>query len=155
MIAKLSRSLREAGIVGSFVIGLVACSPAAQSTAYTMYRDANCGCCLAWRDHVEGEMPFEITSQDAEDMVAVKDRLGVPDALRSCHTMVVEGYVIEGHVPAEAIAQLLRDRPSDVTGLAVPGMPIGSPGMEQGGRTEPFQVIAFGPKGYAVFANYP
>ncbi|MXO57252.1 DUF411 domain-containing protein [Altererythrobacter gangjinensis] len=120
-----------------------------------MYRDVNCGCCLAWREHLEGALPMSVVAQDVGNMSAVKERLGVPKQLRSCHTMVIDGYVIEGHVPAETIAKLLKERPSDVSGLAVPGMPIGSPGMEQGGRTEPYQVIAFGPKGFAVFASYP
>jgi hypothetical protein len=155
VIAKLSLKLRNAGLAGSLSLGLVACAPAANAAAYTMYRDADCGCCLAWRDHVEGGLPISVVTQDVEDMPAVKERLGVPDALRSCHTMVVEGYVIEGHVPAEAIARLLEERPVGVIGLAVPGMPVGSPGMEQGSRTQPFQVIAFGPDGYSVFASYP
>ena len=73
----------------------------------------------------------------------------------SCQTMEVEGYIIEGHVPAEAIARLLRERPEGVTGLAVPGMPLGSPGMEMGDRVQPYEVIAFGPDGQKVFASYP
>ena len=85
----------------------------------------------------------------------IKDRLGVPRELRSCHTMVVEGYVIEGHVPAEDVARLLAERPEGVTGIAVPGMPVGSPGMEMGERVQPYQVIAFGEAGQSVFASHP
>jgi len=86
---------------------------------------------------------------------ALKAAKGVPQDMWSCHTMEVEGYIIEGHVPAEAIARLLRERPEGVTGLAVPGMPLGSPGMEMGDRVQPYEVIAFGPDGQKVFASYP
>ena len=82
-------------------------------------------------------------------------RLGVPADLVSCHTAVIGGYVIEGHVPARDIARLLEQRPKGVKGLAVAGMPLGSPGMEAGGRVQPYQVIAFGDAGRRVFANYP
>ncbi|NIJ62536.1 DUF411 domain-containing protein [Qipengyuania flava] len=87
-------------------------------------------------------------------MAEVKAELGVPDALASCHTMKVDGYIIEGHVPAREIARLLEERPTGVTGLAVAGMPLGSPGMEVGGRVQPYQVIAFGPAGRNVWASY-
>jgi hypothetical protein len=88
------------------------------------------------------------------DLAPVKRRLGVPPALQSCHTAVVEGYVIEGHVPADLIDRLLRERPS-VVGLAVPGMPVGSPGMETPGQAaERYQVLAFDQKGRTtVFAT--
>ena len=95
----------------------------------------------------------EVTAENA-DMKMVKDLHGVPDDLRACHTMIVEGYVIEGHVPAEAILKLLREKPKNVTGLAVPGMPVGSPGMEYQDMKQPYQVIAFGPQGQRVFASY-
>ena len=92
--------------------------------------------------------------EDAEDLAPVKRRLGVPRALQSCHTGVIEGYVIEGHVPADLIDRLLRERPS-VVGLAVPGMPVGSPGMEAPGQAaERYQVLAFDQKGRTtVFAT--
>lgn len=86
-------------------------------------------------------------AEDLEDLTPIKQKLGVPRALRSCHTAVVEGYVIEGHVPADLIDRLLRERPS-VVGLAVPGMPVGSPGMEAPGQAaERYQVLAFDQKG--------
>lgn len=88
-------------------------------------------------------------------MPSLKRRLGVPDDLASCHTAEVEGYVVEGHVPAEDIVRLIEQRPAGVRGLAVPGMPIGSPGMEQGGRRDAFEVIAFRANGSReVFARY-
>ena len=100
-------------------------------------------------------MEAEVASVDTDDMSALKAAKGVPQDMWSCHTMEVEGYIIEGHVPAEAIALLLRERPEGVTGLAVPGMPLGSPGMEMGDRVQPYEVIAFGPDGQKVFASYP
>ena len=100
-------------------------------------------------------MEAEVASVDTDDMSALKAARGVPQDLWSCHTMEVDGYIIEGHVPAEAIARLLRERPEGVTGLAVPGMPLGSPGMEMGDRVQPYEVIAFGPDGLKVFASYP
>ena len=134
---------------------LAACSGVAQAASYTMFRDPNCGCCEAWAAHIREGLHADVAVQDSADMGAVKDREGVPDELRSCHTMIVDGYVIEGHVPAGDVARLLRERPADVEGLAVAGMPLGSPGMEMGGRTQPYQVIAFGPAGKRVFASYP
>ena len=134
---------------------LTACSGAAQAANYTMFRDPNCGCCEAWAAHIREGLHADVAVQDSADMGAIKDREGVPDELRSCHTMIVDGYVIEGHVPAGDVARLLRERPADVEGLAVAGMPLGSPGMEMGGRTQPYQVIAFGPAGKRVFASYP
>ena len=133
---------------------LAACTGAAQAAEYTMFRDPNCGCCEEWAKHVREGMEAAVTVTESADMGSVKDRAGVPADLRSCHTMIVDGYVIEGHVPAADIARLLAERPDGVTGLAVPGMPIGSPGMEVGDRSQPYQVIAFGPAGRAVFASY-
>src|SRR3546814_11096238 len=87
-------------------------------------------------------------------MAAVKDKQGVPQALRSCHTMLVGGYVIEGHVPAKEISRLLREKPKGVKGLAVAGMPTGSPGMEHGDHREAYKVLPFGPGGQRVYASY-
>lgn len=146
-------SLRRA-MAPVLLMALAACSNAAQAASYTMFRDPNCGCCEEWADHVHAGMQAEIAVEERSDMGAIKDREGVPVDLRSCHTMMVDGYVIEGHVPAADIARLLRERPEGVEGLAVPGMPIGSPGMEMGDRTQPYQVIAFGSAGRSVFASY-
>ncbi len=133
---------------------LAACSSAAQAASYTMFRDPSCGCCEQWAEHVRHGIDVEVIVHDSSDMRAVKDARGVPANLRSCHTMIVEGYVIEGHVPAADIVRLLAERPEGVAGLAVPGMPIGSPGMEMGERTQPFQVIAFGEAGRSVYNSY-
>ncbi|MGB3711770.1 MAG: DUF411 domain-containing protein [Erythrobacter sp.] len=140
--------------VAPALLALAACSGAAHAAEYTMFKDPNCGCCDHWADHVRDDMETEVAVSANEDMAAVKDRYGVPPRLRSCHTMIVDGYVIEGHVPAADIERLLKERPEGVTGLAVPGMPIGSPGMEMGDRTQPYQVIAFGDAGQTVFASY-
>ena len=153
MITAIAKSMRENSAAGLLLLSLAACSTAAQAASYTMYRDAGCGCCLKWADHASEGLDAEVIAENA-DMPMVKDLHGVPNDLRSCHTMIVEGYVIEGHVPAEAIRKLLREKPTDVIGIAVPGMPVGSPGMEYQDMKQPYQVIAFGPKGQSVFASY-
>lgn len=133
---------------------LTACTSAAQAAPFVMFRDPGCGCCEKWAEHIETNMKQDVETRNSNDMGAVKDANGVPAALRSCHTMIVEGYVIEGHVPAEAIAKLLREKPAGMKGLAVAGMPVGSPGMEYQNQTQPYQVIAFGESGQHVFASY-
>ena len=134
---------------------LAACTSAAQAATYEMFRDPDCGCCGLWADHVRSENEAEVSETISANMVQVKQEKGVPQDLWSCHTMTVDSYVIEGHVPVEQIERLLRERPEGVRGLAVPGMPIGSPGMEMGDRTQPYQVIAFRKDGSRfVFASY-
>ena len=119
-----------------------------------MERDPGCPCCEDWADHVREELGFDVTARDRPE-AGVSTEPSLPQALVSCHTMKVEGYAIEGHVPAREIARLLRERPADVAGLAVGGMPLGSPGMEAGGRTQPYQVVAFGNGKSEVYASYP
>ncbi|OCC23020.1 metal-binding protein [Croceicoccus estronivorus] len=140
--------------MGGFLAVLTACSGVAQAASYTMYRDPYCGCCEQWADHVRAKMKVAIAVDERQDMASVKDRHAVPSSMRSCHTMVIDGYVIEGHVPASDIARLLRERPEGVKGLAVPGMPLGSPGMEMGGERQAYQVIAFGPAGNRIYSNH-
>lgn len=141
-------------IIAPALLSLAACSSVAQAATYTMFKDPNCGCCDHWADHVREGMDAEVAVSESTDMASVKDTHGVPARLRSCHTMIVDGYIIEGHVPAAEIARLLEERPEGVRGLAVPGMPIGSPGMEMGNHTQPYQVVAFGEAGMSVFASY-
>ena len=106
----------------------------------TVRKHPTCGCCSVWIDHLR-EAGFPVAAHDVEDMAAVKDAAGVPQAMASCHTAEVAGYFIEGHVPAGDIARLLRERPA-ARGLAVPGMPLGSPGMEHPeGIVHPYQVL--------------
>ena len=120
-----------------------AASPAdAQAARMVVYKTPTCGCCRAWVDHVQAA-GFAVEVHDMPDVTPVKNEHGLPGHLGSCHTAVVDGYVVEGHVPADVIRRLLRERPQ-IAGIAVPGMPIGSPGMEvPSGRKDPYDVIAF------------
>jgi len=111
----------------------------------TVYRSPTCGCCGKWIEHMK-KHGFVIKDIQTADMDAVKRRLGVPKELESCHTAVVDGYVIEGHVPAGDVKKMLQTK-AVVAGLAAPGMPSGSPGMEMGGRKDSFSVIAFDKNG--------
>ena len=154
MISNLRMAIVRRTIAGTLVLGtaLTACS--AQAASFTMYRDANCGCCLEWAKHVEGSDEHEVKSVDHPDMASVKAENGVPGDLQSCHTAIVDGYVIDGHVPVADVERLIAERPAGVKGLAVAGMPMGSPGMEHGNHRQAFQVIAFGPEGRSVWASY-
>lgn len=113
----------------------------AQSPKIVVHKDPNCGCCTKWVLHLKQE-GFDAAIEETSKLDAVRKSLGVPTALAGCHTAEVDGYVVEGHVPAMAIRELLRERPQ-ATGLAVPGMPAGSPGME-GPRPQRYAAILFG-----------
>src|SRR5215218_6619559 len=127
---------------------------APKPTAITVYKDPSCGCCKNWVEHLRAN-GFAPEVHDRSDMDALKDSLGVPTALRSCHTGVVGKYVIEGHVPAADVKQLLATKPAKTVGVAVPGMPAGSPSMEMGGRVDRYDVIAFAPGGATrIFARH-
>jgi hypothetical protein len=154
MMSQLSHSLRRSASIFGAIL-LAACTGAAQAAPYVMFRDPGCGCCKEWAAHARHGLQHEVQVREDEPMERVKARLGVPVDLASCHTTVIEGYVIEGHVPAREIARLLKEKPAGVRGLAVAGMPMGSPGMDAGGRVQPYQVIAFGDAGRKVFASYP
>jgi len=106
-----------------------------------VYRSPTCGCCKKWMAHLE-DNHFNVTEMRTGDMQAIKDQYGVPKALASCHTALIEGYVVEGHVPVHDIQQLLKTRPK-VLGIAVPAMPIGTPGMEMGDEQDTYDVISF------------
>lgn len=122
--------------------------------ALTVYKDALCGCCKKWVERLRAN-GFAPVAHDRTDMDALKDSLGVPAALRSCHTAVAGEYVIEGHVPAADLKRLLAAKPKGVLGLAVPGMPKGSPGMEAPGRPDRYEVLAFSAGGKTkVFASH-
>src|SRR5829696_4530089 len=127
---------------------------ATKPTAITVYKDPSCGCCTKWVEHLRAN-GFAPEVHDRSDMDALKDSLGVPAALRSCHTAVVGKYVIEGHVPAADVKRLLAAKPTKTVGVAVPGMPAGSPGMEMGARVDRYDVIAFAPGGATrIFARH-
>ena len=113
-----------------------------------MHKDPNCGCCGQWAEHLQAN-GFRVKTVPERDMESVKRRLAVPQRLTSCHTAKVGGYVIEGHVPASAIKRLLREKPA-VAGLAVAGMPLGSPGMEVPGKKDPYDVMSFDKAGKAA-----
>lgn len=132
-----------------------ACSPAVPEGApvITIYKTPTCKCCSRWLRHLQ-EQGFATKVESVTDLAPVRVRLGVPDKLAACHTGVVNGYVVEGHVPAADIHRLLSEKPAG-KGLAVPGMPIGSPGMEQGDQRDPYVTLLFQPNGQtAVFAQH-
>jgi hypothetical protein len=137
--------------IAALAVGLAALTAAADPPEVHVYKSPDCGCCTKWMDHLRAE-GFAVRATDVPDVTPVKLENGVPLRLAACHTAIVGGYVVEGHVPAADIHRILRERP-DIAGLAVPGMPIGSPGME-GPNPEPYQVLAFGARGVAVFAEH-
>lgn len=119
----------------------------------TVYKSPTCQCCGEWVDYLRDE-GFEVETSDMEDMGQIKQQFNVPRELTSCHTGVIGGYVVEGHVPAEDIRRLLQEKP-DVAGLTVPGMPVGSPGMERGSQQDPYNVLTFTQQGDAnIYARY-
>jgi hypothetical protein len=126
---------------------------AAVPTTIDVHRDANCGCCKKWVAHME-QNGFKVIDHVETDMSAVKQKLGIAPHLASCHTAVIDGKFVEGHVPAEQVRELTKR--NDLLGIAVPGMPAGSPGMEVDGVTHAYQVIGFTKTGGdEVVAEYP
>lgn len=117
-----------------------------------VYRSAGCACCISWARHMQ-RAGFPVELHTVEDIVAHKVRGGVPENLYSCHTAFIGGYVVEGHVPPQDVLRLLREKPK-AKGLAVPGMPVGSPGMEMGSRVDPYRVTLFGPQGQRTYARH-
>jgi len=116
-----------------------------------VYKSPTCGCCETWVEHLRAE-GFTVRTNDVADVTPIKLENGVAPELSACHTAFVGGYVVEGHVPASDIRRLLAERPA-VAGLAVPGMPVGSPGME-GPRPVPYEVLSFGARGVRVFSKH-
>ncbi len=114
--------------------------PNSQGPEMVVYKSPTCGCCTKWVEHMENA-GFKVESRNMQDMSSIKKQLGVPRSASSCHTAVVDGYVIEGHVPVLYVQKLLEEKP-DIPGIAVPGMPIGSPGME-GPNPEAYEVVTF------------
>jgi len=124
----------------------------AELESITVYKSPTCGCCSKWVSHLQ-DNGFEVEAIDKNDMNSVKQGAGIPRKLASCHTAMIGGYIIEGHVPAADIKRLLEERP-DVAGLTVPGMPMGSPGME-GHRKDNYEVLTFTRSGETkVFSRY-
>lgn len=162
-----------AGLAGLTMLAAVGCSRSAKGTSpegtgsssegsarpslaksMTVYRDPGCGCCEQWAERARSA-GYEVAVADNNDMPAIKRKFGVPAELASCHTALIGGYVLEGHVPLDQVQRLLEARPAGVKGLAVPGMPLGSPGMEMSdGSGDPFTVFAFDDAGrVSVFAE--
>ncbi len=136
------KSWGGAAVVGLAVVGVLATRGPApgQSPRIVVYKRPECGCCGHWIEHVK-DAGFRVSVRNRNDLLDIKDRYGIAPTLTSCHTAVVEGYAVEGHVPADVIQRLLRERPA-VTGIAVPGMPAGAPGME-GLVRESYSVVTF------------
>jgi hypothetical protein len=136
--------MRAAAATLAMLVLLPAMAAAAE---ITVYKSPYCGCCGAWVTHMK-EHGHDVKTVEMEDLTAIKKMTGVPASLQSCHTAVVGGYVIEGHVPASDVARLLAEKPK-ARGLAVPGMPVGSPGME-GPNPEAYEVLVFQADGTAA-----
>ncbi|MEX0600353.1 MAG: DUF411 domain-containing protein [Rhodothermales bacterium] len=152
-------SLKKSHLLIAFVVGAVIAvgfitmrdSSGQDLPSVTVYKSPTCGCCSKWVDHLEAS-GFTVNAIDTDEGALIKARYGVPGDLRSCHTALVDGYVIEGHVPAEEIKRMLAED-AEMAGLAVPGMPMGSPGME-GPRSEAYDILAFQKDGSrAVYAS--
>jgi hypothetical protein len=112
----------------------------------TVYKSSTCGCCSNWVEYMRSN-GFDVKTFDVDDIDTVKQEHGVPASAASCHTALVNGYLVEGHVPADAVLKMLRDRPA-ISGIAVPGMPIGAPGMEMpNGQKDPYTIVSFDKSG--------
>ena len=134
-------------------LAFLASAESAVAATLVVTRSAYCGCCKHWVEHMK-KAGFAVEVHEVDDVAATAKRLGVPDDLRSCHTSQIGGYVIEGHVPAADVKRLLATRPK-AAGLAVPGMVVGSPGMEHGDHKQPYKVILFDKSGKTrVFASH-
>jgi hypothetical protein len=147
--------MRQLSLAIAFFLGL-ATQAIAETTLIDVKKTNGCGCCLAWMEHLE-ENGFAPTGEDMFAGLLVRFKLdnGVPQRMVSCHTGLIEGYVIEGHVPADDIRRLLSER-LDAVGLAVPGMPLGSPGMDQNRWREAYNVFLINNDGSTeVFSSYP
>lgn len=136
----------------SVSLALLACSQAAAAATLEVFKSPYCGCCGAWVEHMRAA-GFTVKVTEVEDMANFGSQLGVPENLRSCHTTKAGKYLIEGHVPAADVKRLLKEQPNAL-GIAVPGMPAGSPGMDQGPEKEPYKTILFTAKGERVFAAH-
>lgn len=131
---------------------LTLASMAASAASLEVYKSPTCGCCIKWVEHMR-ENGFDVKVHETQNLQPIKEKAGLRAGLGSCHTAFIDGYTIEGHVPAKEVKRLLEERPEAV-GLTVPAMPTGSPGMEMGDRQDPYQVLLFDDKGTKVYAQY-
>ncbi len=151
----MNQTSRRSFLIRATSMAALASSAGMASAApnMTVYHDPNCGCCGGWVAHMR-KAGFQVQVIDTDDLAAIKIRFRVPTDLASCHTAEIGGYVIEGHIPAPAIQRLLAEKPA-AAGLAVPGMPTGSPGMEAPGAvSETYDVMLFGPWGQRSYAKF-
>ncbi len=156
----LTNVLKAGVVTGGFALTECFSVGAAQASArgvanpeIMVYRDLTCGCCGRWEEHLKAA-GFQVVDYTTSDMHLIKQQYGIPPRLETCHTASVQRYIIEGHVPADDIKRLLAERPK-VAGLVAPGMPIGSPGMEDGDTAESYTVFTFNHDGaMAVFAKH-
>ena len=148
---------RRGALFASAAVAALACigrARTAEPVHISVTKGPGCECCEGWAKHLR-ESGFSVTVTESTELNAHKARLGIPADLRTCHTAQVGKYVLEGHVPAPAVRYLLHEQPQNVTGLAVPGMPVGSPGMEVPGTpAEEYSVVIFGPTGRRVWAKF-
>ena len=144
------RTFLAAALASAWSAPLLAAAPAAPSIA--VYKSEGCGCCEGWIAHLQ-KAGFKVDARNVPDTAVYRDRFGIPQELASCHTGQVDGYALEGHVPAADIKRLLAERPK-ARGLAVPSMPLGSPGME-GPRKDPYDVLLVQLDGrHTVYQHY-
>jgi hypothetical protein len=148
-VVSIVRSLRRrrvaatrvaSALLAVLLAGAVGFAQTPKPVPVTVYKSPTCGCCGKWVEHMRAN-GFEVTVNDMPDVAPIKDKQGVPSALRSCHTALVGGYAIEGHVPADLVKKLLKEHPN-AAGIAVPGMPMGSPGME-GATKDTYNIVLF------------
>ncbi|WP_206688587.1 DUF411 domain-containing protein [Cyanobacterium stanieri] len=158
-INSILKSIVPLGAVSAIALSLslLTINPSAKSEplnhTISVFRDPNCGCCQSWIKHLQKE-GFTVRDFVSNNMGNIKQQYNVPEQLISCHTATVNGYTIEGHVPAEQIKKILQNKPN-IAGLGVPGMPIGSPGMESGDYVQPYAVFSFTNTGkLQQFAQY-
>lgn len=149
--------MKRRNVVLAAAVGVAAtCLPALAATGLPLvevFRSPTCGCCGAWVDHLKAA-GFPVKVVEVEDTSTARRKHGLPDKYASCHTGIVTRYVVEGHVPATEVKKLLALKPSAI-GIAVPGMPVGSPGMEMGDDKDPYDVLLIDKRGLAtVFARY-
>ena len=156
MIVAMDRRLFLGTLGAAAACSIVGSAAAAPATEFVMWHSPGCPCCLEWGKRMEAAFGRKLPVIEAADMAAVKRARGVPSDLQSCHTASILGYVVEGHVPPADIMRLVKSRSRIVRGLAVPGMPAGSPGMDVGhNHKQPYQVFAFAPNGKrSVFAKH-
>lgn len=149
---KPNMRMTRIGLLATLVLAVNATSPLeADEPLVEVYKSPSCGCCGAWAEHLEAN-GYRVAVREVYDLEPLKQLAGVPDGLRSCHTAMVDGYVLEGHVPADALDRFLAERPA-AKGLAVPGMPAGSPGMPSN-TPEEYQVFIFDADAAAPYATF-